>query len=192
MLVELLMATSIAVIVGMVIYKALAGGISIWRWANEYRVNGDVSIFFSRISGDLDNNCGFSNYTFSGDQGRVSFFVHDPDYMDMSDKEIKASGKKEGMPIYRVEYAYVPERGDITRTTYRLGSTKPETQSRALSGVSAGNFEYYIRDKDTKSLMRSGSVSGRTPDGVGINFKLKDARGEDDIFRRIIEVTSIA
>lgn len=190
-LVEMLMATAMAVVVGMVVYKTLAGGISIWKWSNEYRVRGDVTIFFNKASGDLDNNCSFSNYTFRGDQNGMTLFVHDPDYMTMSAKDIAASGKKDGMPVYKVEYKYLPDNGQVKRMTYRLGSAKSETETIAISGLSSCVFEYYIRDGETKAMTKTGSISERSPDGVAISLKLKNGKDEDEIFKRNFEIQTV-
>ena len=190
-LVELLMAVSLAVMVGMVVYKTLAGGIAIWKRSSEYRVRGDVMIFYNKAAGDLANNCTFSTYNFYGDQNGISFFVHDPDYMMLSDKDISSSGKRGAAAIYKVEYAYNPQSGQIKRTTCTIAGRKPETETTALSGVSDCVFEYYVWDNDTRGLMRAGSVSGRSPDGVSISLKLKNGKDEYEIIKKVIEVPAI-
>ena len=63
-LVEILLVASIMTFVGLGIYKTFTSGITVWKWIEANRPDGEVLIFFDKVSSDLRNYCDIASSDF--------------------------------------------------------------------------------------------------------------------------------
>ena len=120
-LVEILLVASIMTFVGLGIYKTFTSGITVWKWIEANRPDGEVLIFFDKVSSDLRNYCDIASSDFNGSSFSVSFLVHNPEYLVVSENAQSALLFQDDA-ISRIEYVYIPERKEIRRKMYKYGA----------------------------------------------------------------------
>lgn len=186
--IELLVAIAITACIGLGIYKALASGIALHRWLGSQRPHSETVIFFERFVSDIRNYCYLPESDFTGSATRVSFYVHNTEYITSLPETIHAQGDEGKAALYRVEYIFVSRQGSVKRKVYHYGSDEPRLQSTLLSGVQNLAFEF-ISSTDTvdDELKRFSSVD-KSPTAIIIDVDVKGTDGGNDRFRRIVEI----
>jgi len=177
-LLELLVASSMAVFIGLGIYRTFCSGISAYNWLCTNKPQNDAVIFFEKIAYDLRNYCRIPGMEFSGSVNRMSFYVHDTDYLLFSPDDIRSSEEETGMSLFRVEYVFLPGKGQVRRRIYGFSSDTPRVDTEALGGVENLAFKFCLSD-GSGNLLEFCPAAGKTP--VAVEIKV-------DKFRRIIKI----
>jgi Tfp pilus assembly protein PilE len=103
-LIELVLAVSLVMLVGLGVYRALAKGIRLIEWQKTTITVGQIAIFFEKFAGELRNSNNYLNAGFSGSKEKVSFFVHDTDYLFLDQKSLLSSMESKPGNMYKAEY----------------------------------------------------------------------------------------
>jgi len=186
-LIELLVALSITVVIGLGVYRVLCSGISLWRWHTEHRSLGEVVIFWEKISYDLRNYCPLTLPDFKGTLNSISFFVHNPGYLLQEDSSLKM-GKD--LSIYKVEYIFLPYKKEIRRRLYNFGSEKPFRETVVANNIEKLNFTFYLWDEKSKREIVSLNIE-EAPQSVGIEVEWDEFYGRKGKKRRTFLVPLI-
>jgi prepilin-type N-terminal cleavage/methylation domain-containing protein len=186
-LIELLIATAILLWVGLGVYRSLGSGISVFKWLTSHRSTGEVAILLDRIAKDARNYCYISNPSFEGSANRISFFVHNADYMLFRDMDAQSDSGVNA--IYKVEYTFVPEKKQVKRIVYQFGAEQPRAESLTFSNIEKAGFSFYASDITTDKPARLYVCNGAAPKTIEIEVGVLDSKGKVTEFQKFIDVT---
>ncbi|MFH1767803.1 MAG: hypothetical protein ABH858_01400 [Candidatus Omnitrophota bacterium] len=184
-LLELVIALSLSLFVGMLIYRTLASGLALWKWHRADRSLGDFVIFFEKMSYDLRNYADFSSADFQGRPDKITFYVHDPGYLLNGGGKINDSKREFNPSLYRVEYVFLAERKEIRRKLYKFGSQEAYRNTLCLSDVDKVNFSFSLLDKTDNRENVYHETSGVTPLGMAVDIEWKDSQGNTNNTKRL-------
>ena len=187
-LIEVIVVAAMVAMVGFGAFKALVSGTTLWKRLSSSRFDSEFEIYYSRLSRDLKNSCVFSEFTFTGSTGKLSFFVHDTAYTLYSSSELISSGKVTGKVIRRVEYEFDKEKHSIYRREYLIGSKAILSESRLLSSISKSTFSYFIHDAGTRKVVPASNINEQIPYGVQQSITYCEKNGKEVTKARTIEV----
>ncbi|MFC1593842.1 type II secretion system protein J [Candidatus Omnitrophota bacterium] len=188
-MIELLVAMSIITFVGLGLYRTFCSGISVWKWVRIQRPSADVMIFFDRVAFDLKNYCELADSSFVGSSQKISFLMHDTDYLFPMHSAEPATDETNSL-IHRVEYIFLPATQEVKRKQYAFSSDKPEIELTSLSNITNVRFTFYILSggTDQGGFEQLSSLMHETPKAVEIQVELENERTGTRTFRRIIEI----
>lgn len=185
--IEILLASLIMFLVGTGVYKTFCSGISLWKIVGSNVPRQDIDIFFSKIGLDLKNSFSFSETDFKCFPTQMSFFVHDTDYLFMSEEEVKSLAQVKE-PIYKVTYIFKPGESKLHRRIYKFGSGMVTKDLVVLSGVEDVRFYFYVFDDLKKKWVKKKSLKDKTPQAVEIQVTFRSRKNRKRILHRIIEI----
>jgi hypothetical protein len=181
-LIELLLVSSMMVLLGMAVYGTFSLGLAVHRRAVTDKPKNETVVFSERLANDLRNIRPFPESEFNGTSVGMVFHVHDPSYL-VSATEAEM---KESRPISRVEYVYDISSKSIVRRAYGYGGTKPYYSVTVLSGAENVAFGYLkAEEKALKSVIFEKNTE-TTPGAVKIEVFGKDPNRA--LFSRILDV----
>ncbi len=186
-LVEILLVASIMTFVGLGIYKTFTSGITVWKWIEANRPDGEVLIFFDKVSSDLRNYCDIASSDFNGSSFSVSFLVHNPEYLVVSENAQSALLFQDDA-ISRIEYVYIPERKEIRRKMYKYGFTSPEVDLSSLANVEEATFAFFVSGGVGGGFEKKYTLSDQLPIAVEINIKIRNNSDSTESFTKVIEI----
>ena len=173
-LIELLLSISILAVAGIGAYRVLSSGISFLKWQKNFRLHGDVDIFFEKFAYDIRNSCSINNINFSGDKTKAIFAFHDPSVNFLTTKDDFDLKKDIDLLLYKVEYIFVADKKELRRRVYSLKSGKLLKDSRILSGGDNCTFSYFRLDNFTGKISKISFLNGFFPMGVEITVNLME------------------
>ncbi|MFC1704484.1 type II secretion system protein J [Candidatus Omnitrophota bacterium] len=187
-LIEVLLAASIMTFVGVGVYRTFCSGISVWRWLHAQRPSADALIFFDKVAFDMRNYCDVSTVAFQGSAHKLSFYVHNTDYLLLSSKELVARKNVSDDAIVRVEYVFIPEKKEIRRRTYKFGVNTPEIDLLNVSDVKELRFVFYVKDPAENFPKMTYALEGQAPEAIKITLELPAEQEMTTVLQKIIEV----
>ena len=139
-LVEILITSSLILIVGLAVYSVVNSGISLFKRLSKPYLEEDVSIFFDKISKELRGSFSYKGIEFLGEKESLKFPTL-----------ITSSGHLSSLKVEPGEVSYVfnPKEKKIERTEKDLSTLyrKSKGQRRTiLEGVESLRFKYYFYD----------------------------------------------
>ncbi|UCC94428.1 MAG: prepilin-type N-terminal cleavage/methylation domain-containing protein [Candidatus Omnitrophota bacterium] len=139
-LIEILISTSLLVIVGLAIYSTFNSGIKIWQKVRKSYEGEDVNILFEKFTTDLKNSFHYKGVKFIGSKHNVIFptLVTAPS---------AASGLRKG--VGQVSYRFDEDGGSIIQEKRNLSAIYKEKEGiirEILRDVKLLEFTYYMHD----------------------------------------------
>ena len=187
-LIELVIATTIAALVGMGIYKTFSNGITVWRWIERNKPATDSMIFFEKLAFDLRNLCSFDGVFLEGSEHSIAFFIGNDHYLSMAEEALLDSKDDIGPPLSKVRYEYDPVRQELSRHSYAIGQEKPIEDMVVLSEVSKMRFFFYDFNSGEGVFSESQAPGAAVPYAVGIELQFRGSDSSMDNFKKIIIV----
>jgi prepilin-type N-terminal cleavage/methylation domain-containing protein len=188
-LIEVVIATALVAIIGLVIYQAYSEGILIWKRSQITSEQERVVIFLEKFSRELKNTFVFSPIGFNGEENKISFPSVLQQYLaDEKEEADAAPSQSLVIPLLsKLSYEYKPTEEEILRIqkVYAYPDieelknnpelTKNEISKVVLEGVEKISFSYAITG--TSGVKFSNSFSPEKdaplPYAVKIEVKLK-------------------
>ncbi|MBI4430409.1 MAG: prepilin-type N-terminal cleavage/methylation domain-containing protein [Candidatus Omnitrophica bacterium] len=183
-LIEILMAASLAAVVGMAIYSSLASGINMMRKVVETSRDEDAAIFLEKFERDLENSFHYQEIPFQGESESLSFagiIQTDP-----------GLGGEQG--IGRITYYHDSSEKTIVRrqdNVHQLFEDREGNLASALDNISSLQFEYfgyeqtesqYKWNREWDPVARKGTV----PIAVRAEFQVHGEGGPRIVSKRIL------
>lgn len=186
-LLELLLATTLMVVVGLGVYRVFSSSIAMYDWLSRNKPQNDAIIFFEKISYDLRNFCDITDKSFQGSAEEINFYVHNTDYDLLGAKEMELAGNAMNPPLYKVEYIFDKQKREIKRKLYKYGEAEPFKNSVVLSDVRKAEFSFFIQDYADSDLKGFYSKAYKLPMSLGVNLQIS-GEGSQKVFYKIIEI----
>lgn len=183
-LIEVLLAASLASVVGIAVYANLASGINMMRRVVETSPEEDLAIFFEKFERELQNSFHYKEIQFKGDPETFSFasrIISDP-----------LLGGDEG--IGRIAYYFNSSEkgiGRLEQNIHEVFDEREGSERTVLRDVSDLMFEYLGYD-DTRSAYVWAEVwdpverKGALPTAIKIKFIRKTETGSSVVTHHVL------
>ena len=187
-LLELLLACSMIIFIGVDIYKTFCSGIAMYDWLARNRPQNDVVIFLEKVALDLRNYAPVEGKRFIATKNNISFYVHDTDYVLFPEKDIAEMDVNVEIPLYRVEYTFHGDKQNIQRKVYKFGSNRSSRSMIVLAGIAAMSFEYCVLEGSNINYGKFYPFADKEPVAVKIEVAMSGDSGQYGKSERIIEM----
>ena len=178
-LIELVIVSSLLVLVSLAVFSVFSGGLKIYRRAQSYQgEKADILIFLEKMERELRNTFNYSALNFIGDPEKISF----PGIV----KRVDADGG-EALAVSRITYYFDSSKSALVKeeTVFSNANTASRSGpgiSEAKEGFSASdvNFSYCYFKADGKDYSwKDAADGGMAPAAVKIEVVFKD--GDKDV-----------
>lgn len=142
---EILLVTAMITVISLAVYNAFSNGFKLWARGQHVTVEGDMSIFLDRISGDLRQTVLMSTIPFKGNSEELSFPA-----IILASTDINSSRTEEGTgrQIGAIQYTYDPAEKKIYRSQAFYGQAlkedwpQPQEVASLIEGI---DLRYYFK-----------------------------------------------
>lgn len=169
-LIEMLVVSSMIVVISLAIYSSFSNGLKIWERANKTIPEEDLNILFDRFTADVRNSFNFEGIEFVGEDDRLEFITL---------VESKRLGFKS---VGQVRYYYDSISGAIKKEVRDFSHIYRDDEGvikYITKSVKSVKFFYYILDPEKKSYFwLEETDDGVLPSAIRMVVELKD---EDEI-----------
>jgi len=190
-LVELILVSTILVIVGMAVYGTFASGLNIWKRITVPAIAEDVGIFFDKISFDLRNSFKMDGLKFRGGMRSLSI----PTLVKYTDKEYGAYNT-----VGQITYSFDRKKKLLKKKEANYSEIfrkKSARESILAEGISSLEFSYYVYDSQQKMYKWVSSWQERDPSFgaeiednlpliVRIEVGFQELRGERSLVKTVM------
>ncbi len=162
-LTEVLLVSCMFAVISLAVFNAFANGFKLWARGQHVMVEGDMAIFFERVSEDLRSVVTISGIPFKGDSTQLSFPAI---ILAPTDANGSRAGEGAGSQIGAVQYTFEPSEKKIYRTQAVYGRALKSEWSAPVevaSQIEDITVRYYFTaDKglEIKSQMDQGVPMG--------------------------------
>lgn len=147
--IEMLLATAMVSVIAVAVYGMISNGLKVWEIVNQESPQIDASLFFERMSLDLENGVCFKDIDFIGSETSVSF--------GCIAKTLKSEqGFNQG--IGQVKYFFELDSKTLNRQYIdyeRLFALKQPEARNLIGNVNNVLFNYYFFDEQKKAFIWS-------------------------------------
>ena len=174
--IEVIIASSILVIVGFVLFQVFMQGTRLWNRVIVRQGSVDYMIFSERLTHDLQNSFVSDKEKFEGDSDFVEFNT-----MNVS----RGGGREE---IYRIRYAYDAGGDSIKRLSWDtkdILNKQPGKTSVALTGIKSCKFQFYGSDKKQAGEWSNRFNKKCIPEAVKVSIEYEQQGNKKTIYRII-------
>ncbi len=168
-LVELLIVSSMIVVISLAIYSTFSNGIKIWQRTQENTKEEDLNIFLDRFTNDLRGSFKFSGLNFAGEEDRVEFAT------------LVMSRRIQKKTVGMVAYFYDGRSREIKKEERDFSHIHRGDKGiikSALSGVRSFKLFYYFYDKKNREYLwlEEWAEEGLYPLAVRMIFEFEDGK----------------
>ena len=188
-LIEVLLSLSIFAIISIAVYSAFAGGIGVWRRAQEFSSTRQMTyLILEEMAGDIQRAVRISGSPFVGESQRLSFLTlrHNPPTADSST----------AFPIRRITYELRSNQGSSQYGLYRLDESYAEglqdnhrEPDLVAGGIAGFALQYASKDEDQKTPWEWKDIwegGEAVPPGVRITLMILNEKGEKMSFTKTV------
>lgn len=178
-LIEILLVTSLMILVGMAVYGVFSLGVAVYKRAEIDKPRNEMMIFSERLADDIRNIMLSPEKDFIGTSNRLIFHIHRTKYL------ISKLDTGEEDPILRVEYVYEASNNSVVRRSYKYGAAKPYSSVTLLKGTGTVKFSY-VKAEDRSSIVEFLEKTEIIPRSLKVEIVEKTQNSF--IFSRILDI----
>ncbi len=188
-LIELLLSLSIFLIISIAVYSTFAGGVQVWRKAQEFSSTSQTTrLILEKMAGDLRNTVRITGSEFIGEPQKLSFLV-----LRRSPAAAAPSTLSE---IRRITYELKRDEASEHDALFRLdesyaeglqeGHREPDVLAGPIAGLA---LQYAFKGEDEETAREWKDIwegNGIIPTGVKITLKMPGRQEEEALFTKVV------